>query len=386
MYNIAMNPTVRADKNITHSYLYFKKYSSDDSKLLFLLLVYFSQQKQQNLFGYGVLDPITFCKEMNLAPEHFIWRKHSNPKQLQVHNREDLKKANLPIYDTIFENALYCLLTDTFEFKDTNKSYGIKNSLYSRDGNVTKVENISAIQFIKSLDCVVLKEGKTVRKVYHYELSLDYINNLSFLFFKVNINSLSLSIKKNYDGLYLYLANLYNEMYNRGIRQAPIEFDLLKKILDINSPRASYVKTKITKALEDVINYDDLKDKFKFHWVRKLNHKYKYEIEIVLEGSLSEVEINANREQIWEEVRIQSLRNGLYEGFLRRYPDMITSNIEYRQEKYIQWLKDCSIDEGVKIEAYNDMCSRFDHPKKRYFEKIRESWFNNLKTYYNTYI
>ena len=107
---------VRVDKNISYHYNYFKKYSFDDSKLMFMLLVYFAKQHQQDLFGAGTLDPVLFCKEFGLSPQNYIWAKHPNPRQLAETSAESLEKIGIPIFDTIFENALYCLYADIFQF------------------------------------------------------------------------------------------------------------------------------------------------------------------------------------------------------------------------------------------------------------------------------
>ena len=200
---------VRVDKNISYHYNYFKKYSFDDSKLMFMLLVYFAKQHQQDLFGAGTLDPVLFCKEFGLSPQNYIWAKHPNPRQLAETSAESLEKIGIPIFDTIFENALYCLYADIFQFP--------KGKFYlSKVGKYQNGETIDSIQFITSLTKKTIQVGKNLKKVYEYDLSERFISNLSFLFFNVNLNSLKITTKKNSDGLYFFVKNLINEMRGRN--------------------------------------------------------------------------------------------------------------------------------------------------------------------------
>ena len=181
---------VRVDKNISYHYNYFKKYSFDDSKLMFMLLVYFAKQHQQDLFGAGTLDPVLFCKEFGLSPQNYIWAKHPNPRQLAETSAESLEKIGIPIFDTIFENALYCLYADIFQFP--------KGKFYlSKVGKYQNGETIDSIQFITSLTKKTIQVGRNLKKVYEYDLSERFISNLSFLFFNVNLNSLKITTKKN---------------------------------------------------------------------------------------------------------------------------------------------------------------------------------------------
>lgn len=376
------DPVVRIDKNLDFNFLFFQDFSKDDTDLMYMLLIYFAQQRQQDLFGYGILDPITFCKHFNLNLNHIAWTKHKEPRQLKNNKIEDLNKVKQPIYDTVLENALYCLYTNIYEFSESY-SFLIKGGKY---GNK---EKLSSIQFIKELTRVDVPVGKTTKRTYHYVLSQEFINNLSFIFFKINIISFSQSFKKSYQGLYLSLTNKYNEMYSMNTRVQELEFDDLKKTLKIDSENAVYVKRKISKALTDVLNYDDLKDKFSYEWIRKPNHKYKYHIKLTLNVDLVENDINTSKEKLWEEIRFNFLKTSLFDGFIRRYNQLKFDDPLVLKEKYTRWLNRNDIDKEIKETAYFDMCAYFDSKDKKerfLYKNMFDTWYNNLPNEYHKYL
>jgi len=382
---LPFNPLVRMDKNLPYHYLTFKEqYSSDDTGLFVLLLSYFAKEKQNNLFGFGTLDPLKFCEEMELDPSNFAWRKHENPKHIRdLKSNTDLDISQFDstqLFDTVLENALYCLSTDVFTFSN-NQNYKIKKEIYK------SVTSISSIQFLKKIEKVTVK-GKTRPKVvYNYELNSDYIDNLSFLFFHANIKTLSNSMGKSLQGMYLHLCDLKNQMFYQKLRSVELDFTEVKNRLNINSDRADYVKQKINKAFDTLLSYNDLKDIFTIEWFKKPNQRYSYGIKLIYNGDLSDRIVEENKVSIWEDVRVDYLRTGLFEAYLRRYPSVKSLPMEELKERYITWLKSETLDEDTKKTVYIDCCvifdknNRYEKPGDRYPSFLRE-----LPKYYTKFI
>ena len=382
---LPFNPLVRMDKNLPFHYLTFKEqYSSDDTGLLVLLLSYFAKEKQNNLFGFGTLDPLKFCKEMELHPENFVYKKHNNPKHIiDIKNNVNLDINSFDpnfLFDSVLENALYCLSTDSFTFSE-NKSYKRKKEIYK------SVASIQSIKFLKRLDKITIK-GKTRPKVvYEYELDLDYVNNLSFLFFHANIKTLSGTIGKSLEGMYLTLCDLKNQMFYQKTRSIELDFTEVKNRLNIDSDRPDYIKQKIKKAFSTLLSYNDLKDIFTIEWFKKPNQKYLYGIRLIYNGDLSDNLIEETKVNTWEGVRLDYLGNALYEAFLRRYPSISTISKPELKEKYISWLKNSKLDEDTKKTVYIDCCVIFDKANRH--EKPGERYqifLNELPQYYSKFI
>lgn len=346
---------VRMDKNISYHYTYLRKYSQDDGKLMFMLLVYFAKLHQQDLFGNGSLDPVAFCKEHQLSPQNYIWAKHPNPRQLTDYSREHLEKLGMPIFDTVFENSLYCLYSDIFQFPK-GKFYLTKHAKYQNG------ETIDSIQFITSLTKRTVKVGKTLKKMYIYELSEKFISNLSFLFFNINTNSFTISSKKNNDGLYFYITNLVNEMRGKNVSQTQLEFDEIKDKLNINSDEARYVKKKIKKAFDDLKELEDLRD-IDFQWFRLPNHRFEYGIILILTGGAIVAKNKSIAENSWKEVKTDMLKYLLFSAYKRRYPEQAFLPMVEIRENYTRWLKNPVLDADSKRTAYVDYTKNTNTPE-----------------------
>lgn len=375
--------SVRVDKNLSHHYLHFKKYSLDDSKLMFMLLVYFAKQHQYDLFGNGVLDPVLFCKEFNLQPQHYIWSTHDNPRQLRDYSVDDLNKLNIPVFHTVFENSLYCLFADIFQFpKEKGKFYYSKMSKYQNG------EGLDSIQFLTSLSIRSVKVGKSVKKVYDYELSEKFIANLSFLFFNVNISSLKISTRKNNDGLYLLVKNTINEMSGKNISLKELYFDDIKAVLGINSEEASYVKKKIKKAFFDVLELPDLKDKgVHFSWYKLPGHKFEYGIKLHLDSGANEAKNSQNKDLTWSDVRDNLLRNLLLAAYKRRYPEASFLPLKELRYNYSKWLQDVNLDTDSKKTTYIDYHKSISTPETvKKIEWLKESFPADLSKNYEKYL
>lgn len=374
---------VRIDKNISYHYLHFKKYSLDDSKLMFLLLVYLAKQHQHDLFGNGVLDPVQFCKEFNLQPQHYIWAKHEDPRQLKDNTVEELKASKIPVFESVFENSLFCLYSDIFTFpKEKGKFY------YSKFAKYQNGEGIDSIQFITSLSVRTVKIGKNNKKVYDYELSEKFIANLSFLFFNVNINSIKISTRKNNDGLYFLIKNILNEMTGKNTSIQDLDFDEIKDILGINSNEASYVKKKIKKAFSELLELPDLKDKgISFSWFTLPNHRFEYGIRIHLEKGANQVLNEQGRDKTWREVKHDLLRNLLLAAYKRRYPQSLYLPVAELKHNYSQWLKNSTIDVDSKKTTFVDFHKTTATPElAKKLEWMASSFPEELAKEYEKYI
>ncbi|CAM3261944.1 hypothetical protein [Elizabethkingia anophelis] len=376
------NSLVNIDKNLSYSYLHFRKYNSDESNLMWLLLVYFAKERQYNLFGFGTLDPIKFCEEMDLNQNHTIWNKVENPRQKTLYTEEEIKRLKIPLYDTALENALYCLSTDVYSFSEEVNKYLHKNQV-----NVS-VNKLSTIQFIKQFERVTTtaRNGKQ-RKLYNYVLSQEFLDNLSFIFFNADPKNISISIKKSYEGLYMHLCNLKNEMFLRKKRAKELEFDYITELLNINSTDPSYKKKKIIKAFAEILNYEDLKGVFNVTWFKKPNHKFEYGIELTYLLSIADSDVMEKKNSTWRDAKTTFIKNYLFEHYRKRYPSEVDKEPSIFRDIYIKWLKDSNIDRDIKQTAYVTGCMNFDQRNKYEEPGARwENFINELTVNYLEYL
>lgn len=374
-----MNDLIRIDKNISHHYGYFKKYSSDDSKLMYLILIYFAEEHQNNLFGFGTFDPVKFCKKFKLEPNNYIWKKHNNPKQLIGENKEELRKKGFEIYDTILENSLYCLLTDVFQF--TGGTFYLQ-----KEGVYQKNNMLESIQFITSLNKIEIKVAKTVKKEYQYQLSENFLKNLSFLFFNIKKTSLIQSFSKKNEGLYLFIKDLVNVLKGKKQQSICLKFDLLKDKLNIQSENSKYTKQKIKKAFSDLQELEDLKSIFEINWYKKKEHNYYYGVEFVLKNFDTQ-NINREVELLRRETNEHYLKTLLIKAFERRYPQFVWIDASEKKEKYKMWLQKEEIDTETKKAAFIDYLAgtvNEEFKKKMLFKA--ENFHITLKNEYEKFL
>lgn len=358
------NISVRIDKNLSNHYLHFKKYTKDDSNLMFLLLAYFSKQRENNLFGFGTFDPIEFCKEMQLNPNHIIWTKHPNPRHFQVHSKEQLIKANVPLFESVLENALFCLANDPFIFYESELKY-LHKALVTKSTSAIK-----SVQFLKEFSVVTTKtKNNQNKKMITYELGETFKDNLDFLFFHAKHQLLSIATKKNYDGLYLLLCKLKNEMYFMQKRvltedeEPQLDFEILCDLIEVESDRPSYKKQKLLKAFNTILEFPDIKNYLEIEWYKKNTDRFEYRIKIKFLKEFPSVVVQDNAVKSRLHSKQIFLKNHLYEQFKVRYPNL-KQNMEILQAEYIKWLKSPEIDEDLKKTSYITACSRFDERNK----------------------
>ncbi|MGV4459971.1 hypothetical protein ACQ1Q5_00380 [Ornithobacterium rhinotracheale] len=378
----SISDLVRVDRNLSFHYDYFRKYSSDDSNLMFYILIYLAKKHQGELFGHGYIDPVEFCETFEIEPTHCIWRKHPSPKQfeeLTEEKIENLRKTKPEtLFETIFENALFCLLKDNFTF--------IGDFYLSKESRHGQGVKLNSIQFITNLRKGEIKVKRNLKKVYWYELGVEFMNNLSFLFFDASMKSLQEPYVKKNQGLYIYLKDLKNTMIGEKKNNAIIKFDVLKQKLEIESDSAPYVKKKITQALTRILLLDDLKE-LGFEWIRGKDQKYAYTIKLSRQSTNEEDE--KLLEKTWSEIDSKIFRKSMLDAFKRRYPEFaIGASLSRLKEKYTEWLKRPELDADTKRAAYIDaskMCDKeeFFVQKQKYghFENIEKKIANDYKRY-----
>lgn len=96
-----------------------------------------------------------------------------------------------------------------------------------------------------------------------------------------------------------------------------------------------------------------------------------------------------NLAKIEKKIRIEFLKNSLFEGFLRVNNFNMQMDKEELKLKYINWLKRKDIHFEVKKTAYFYMCAKFDNPNNNTgfsYGKIFDSWYNDLPTNYALYL
>lgn len=200
-----LNPytNLRVDNNFVHQITNFKKYGKKDEKLIKEIIIYLSLNFQKNLFGEVDIDPIDFCKQMNVD-RAYLFRKHENPIFFRIFNEKTKKEhieleekygniSKFRIWDNHFENALLILQYEKFYFSTEN----IEN-----DDSVIQLLNFT---YIKSLKFKFVKTGKTNRVVYQYIPTEEFEKKLYKFFINIDLNNYIKLRRASLEDLYLKL-------------------------------------------------------------------------------------------------------------------------------------------------------------------------------------
>lgn len=278
-----------------------------DDNLIKNLIHYFSHAYQNNIFGYGILDPADFAEKFHF-PLSYLRSVHKNPYQLsnmsddEIAEYKEKQKTNpdFRVWDNLLENALYVL---------ANKPIALTKGIYKyKDKTGEKI--LVSIQIIKHIKAEYLKNNKIIYRIIFNE---DFITNLTSYFLKGDRHSLISLRKSALDNLYLYLLNLKTNLKIKGQSKTTPEetpsFDLLCSLAEIsktkkdgtpNEPKR--LKQRLIKALMQIKDETDLD--FEFEAIKK-NKKYPYVFIFDFKTAISEhfnrIEVNDEMHTVFKE-------------------------------------------------------------------------------------
>lgn len=277
--------TLRLDKNIAASidmiWLDDLGLSQEDKSLIKSVLYYICVERQTNLFGYGTLDPAHFAQVMEYT-EGYLRKPHSNPLQLRSltddekkrRRQIELENPEKKVMDSLLENALYVLHTQTLQLW-----HGAKEVIIEESGEAAKYTTLSkAYIYLTELEVTTIKRRGEPKITFRYKVDPKFTNNLSLYFLRFSKDAVIALRRSGIDDLYLYLKDLKdtfflkkqsNKEYDRGqsfdflCNKAQIPF--IKKNGDPKENRE--IKRELNNVLKAINEKTDLK--FSLKWKKK---------------------------------------------------------------------------------------------------------------------
>lgn len=331
----------RLDKNVAHNIRDFRAFD-DDKQIVKALITYFAYKLQNDLFGYGTLDPTHFGKTMGFSPS-YLRSKHPNPTCLKDLTKKEIDRmyrdqSQYPdhkeyrIFDSLLENALYILRYNRIRFTSQGTTFQIKGE------NLTKI-SLSEIQFITELSIVfkTTKSGQT-KVIYTYRLADSFMNNISNYYLKSDTQSLKALRKPGLDELYLYLKNLMTTFALQDTNKGMSSFKLLCELAYINIELAPDRKKKLNQAFRRINEKTELNVTLNWHKGGRSKYAYTPEIEFDTEQV---IELK-NGTQIKEERNAIFLQNLNYELTQAYRREVVVNDVGQIIEpnQLLSWMKD----------------------------------------------
>ncbi len=346
---------LRLDKNFAHNSTDFKRIFGKDALLVKALLVYFSETLQNNLFGYGSLDPTEFAEDLGLTANN-LRAKVSDVKDIaqfrdmsedEIKYRYELQEQNpndprFRIFDSVLENALYRLRYDSIKYSN-------KAQYYTTQGEDYVKIDLQEVRFIDELSIIFKNKGRGKKKVfYNYALNPAFINNLSNYYVNSKKESIKRLRKPNLDDLYLYVVNLQTTFALKGITKDFSDFNFLCKKADINITKPADRKLKLNKAFQKLNK--DTEINVQLNWSAKPGTRYKYlpEIEFT-EEDLKRIRENNSSDERKKTFKF-NLDYELTQAYRREKFNSDMGQIIDRTD-FLNWLKKLAISESTQSQS-----------------------------------
>ena len=324
-----MNPSAtvtRFDKNLAHNTYDFERYA-EDATLIRNLVVYIAFSYQEDLFGYGTLDPAKFARHMGYKDHRSLYKKAPEPAQLQ-----GLKPAALQalrendddyVWDDLLDNALYKMAHQPLSL-----SFG---------GKIAAGQSYARIDTMLILNSVsVYFDPKNPQKRYYkYQASKDFITNLSRYFLMLNLGSFTRLRENRLQPLYLYLCNLRETLRLKNTVGTP-HFDMICNYAGINDREPKQRKKKINKKLALI---QQKAPELHLDWRWDKNGRFYYKLVIWFQGDEKQ-DLPAN--SFFTRVLVRHL----FQKYTKFYPEEGASEAQRRQFRH--WLDDTEKDHELK--------------------------------------
>ncbi|MDR0572362.1 MAG: hypothetical protein LBG48_05935 [Rickettsiales bacterium] len=405
-----ISTVVRLDKNIAHNIDCFGGLMEEAAHVTIQLVYHFCETYQNNIFGFGILDPDEFANKYQLD-KHNLKRKAKDPVQLQGKADAEIKamyarQANDPssrVFDSILENALYILLSRNIVLTRGGKKVvqGQGTGTYGKVGTQEEVvyDKLISIQVLQNLEVVFKKSRRGEQKVlYYYVLNPDIIGNLTEYFLVSNKNNL-ISLRGNKtERLYLFLVNLRDSMFVHGQTSTTIESTpsflelchvagvdtVYKSGVKAGSAKdAKYVKRDLKQKLDYLIAHNEDKNfSFTYHFVHgKPGHRWAY----VCLFDFALRHENSVKEKEWRHSERKSIYiNNIFYEFLDYFKKLNSrtyasycNNPDMLQNVFLRWLKsDVHIEEktlayrNAYFKTYHNLHMGFDIVANRFVARL----------------
>ncbi|MDR2916532.1 MAG: hypothetical protein LBV74_17175 [Tannerella sp.] len=390
---------IRIDKNIaknvdilTDNQDKLKGLSNEDKNLIKNIIYFLCLKRQNDIFGFGRLDPYEFARDFGYNPKSF-WRKHPDPVQLNGLNNDEKERLyelqqqdfKHHIYDSVFENALYWLHTNVLQFKRGGKDVVINNE------TVSFVESKSYV-LLPEISIFMRNEGKN-KYFYTYTVDNKFIENLSLYYLNCNRQSLIALRKSSTDDLYVFLSNvrasIVEELRNSkaSAYNGSINFEFLCNVAQISR----FTKTDIEgnesvkeipakKRKQLLINAlrrinDETECKFEVTWKKKTaTDRWAYlpvfDFKIEEKEKISHTD---NQVKIEEKADIfrQNLGHDLWELFKR-------VSVEREESDFFKWLRDSEKQLKEKDMVYRNANFKTYGKLYKYIDAQTAAWLKKL--------
>lgn len=352
----------------------------EDSRLIKSLILFFHNEVQNNIFGCSSFDVNSFAELMGFEVSN-LNAKHPNPFQLKIMSEEQRSQLikeeerskkkwesdRLPyqaqIWDTVLENALYILCTQSIKLE-----YG--SSVSYDDVSVINT-GITGQRYLNSVEKTIqVSEKNQLKKVYSYELNKDFLISTLRMYSNIDIKKISIFRKRKLDNFYIFLSSIVNyklyEAKSQGITKDYGFFEcryqfyyaLVKRIMGLNCKSEAENKRKIQDKLTTLKTMVE-PDEFSFEpeWINiDKTSRYKYDLLIKFTIPRSRIKSDEEAKQAIERTSKEvSFFNLYHTGFRDRVPELYFTGTMY--DKVIgfrSWLQDDAKDFNIKLAIIED--------------------------------
>ena len=320
------NAVTRFDKNLAHNTYDFDKFA-EDATLIRNLVVYIAFSYQEDLWGYGTLDPAKFAKYMGYKDHRSLYKKVPEPAQLRNLKPDAVgalrENPQEYIWDDLLDNALYKMAHEPLSLSFGGKA--VSGQSYVR---------IDTMLILKSVS-VYFDERNPQKRYYKYQASQEFINNLSRYFLMLNLGSFTRLRGNRLQPLYLYLCNLRETLKLKNAVGTP-HFDMICKYAGINDSEPKQRKKKINKKLGLV---QQKAPELGLDWRWDRNGRFYYKLVIWFRNDQGK-DLPANA--FFTRVLVRHL----FKEYVKFYPEAESSQHQRRQ--FHRWLKSADTDHELK--------------------------------------
>ena len=325
--NLKTNTTAtRFDKNLAHNTYDFDKYQ-EDATLIRNMVVYIAFSYQEDLWGYGTLDPAKFARHMGYKDHRSLYKKVPNPAQFRDLSPDEIERLqNNPqeyVWDDQLDNALYKMAHQPLSLSFGGKA--VAGQSYVRIDTMLILNSVS----------VYFDEHNPQKRYYKYQASKEFINNLSRYFLTLDLKSFTQLRENRLQPLYLYLCNLRETLRLKNEVGTP-HFDLICKYANIYDQEPKYRKKNVNKKLATI---NRKAPELGLVWRWEKNGRFYYKLVIYFEES-EPANLSAN--SFFSRVLVRQL----YYEYAKFYPENFSQE-QYRNQ-FQRWLAGTQKDHEIK--------------------------------------
>jgi len=360
MVTLPIIDKVRIDQHFAYNITNFKDYSKEDEQLLKDLIIYMSRSFQKNLFGFIDIDVADFCRVMKLTRGNVVgkhsdpifyklFKEHSKKKHLELQEKHGTM-SRFRIWDSKLENALLILKNERFYFSEEQTS-----------GKNKKI-NILDFSYIKEINIIYKKVGKTRKIIYQYKPTEEFEQKLIKFFLETNLNIYISLRKPSLEDFYLKLIHRMQSSQRKGENTIFYNINELADLMNVSAdnidqPKGfSYVKQNINRKFNKHFvkePKEDLKN-ISLSW-KKGNHSKYNNIAVISWAKMDLSIIKANENAIYIDLFFTEMLKSLSVNFQDNYMVMEFDKIKLFKN-FVLWLfssKDNDVKKSIYVATYS---------------------------------